>query len=69
VKQGQQLALRGNISSMIRCSSGGHNSLMFIPSLRTGGPAQGVTDASGCWILMEPSSANPAPHLFAPSPH
>lgn len=53
VKKGQQLALRGNISSMIRCSSGGHNSLMFTPSLRTGGPAQGATDASGCWILME----------------
>ncbi len=53
VKKGQQLALRGNISSMIRCSSGGHNSLIFAPSLRTGGPAQGATDASGCWILME----------------
>lgn len=53
VKKGQQLALRGNISSMIRCSSGGHNTLTFTPSLRTGGPAQGATDASGCWILME----------------
>ena len=53
VKKGQQLALRGNISSMIRCSSGGHNTLVFTPSLRRGGPAQGATDASGCWILME----------------
>ncbi len=53
VKKGQQLALLGNISSMIRCSSGGHNTLVFTPSLRRGGPAQGATDASGCWILME----------------
>jgi hypothetical protein len=53
VKKGQQLALRGNISSMIRCSSGGHNTLMFSPALRTGAPSQGATDASGCWILME----------------
>jgi hypothetical protein len=53
VKKGQQLALRGNISSMIRCSSGGHNTLIFSPALRTGGPSQGATDASGCWILME----------------
>lgn len=53
VKKGQQLALRGNISSMIRCSSGGHNTLIFSPTLRTGGPSQGATDANGCWILME----------------
>ncbi len=53
VKKGQQLALRGNISSMIRCSSGGHNTLIFSPALRSGGPLQGATDANGCWILME----------------
>jgi hypothetical protein len=53
VKKGQQLALRGNISSMIRCSSGGHNTLIFSPALRSGGPSQGATDANGCWILME----------------
>jgi hypothetical protein len=53
VKKGQQLALRGNISSMIRCSSGGHNTLIFSPALRKGGPFQGATDANGCWILME----------------
>lgn len=53
VKKGQQLALRGNISSMIRCSSGGHNTLIFSPALRTGAPSQAATNASGCWILME----------------
>lgn len=53
VKKGQQLALRGNITSMIRCSSGGHNTLLFSPALRKGAAFQGATDASGCWILME----------------
>jgi hypothetical protein len=53
VQKGQQLALRGNISSMIRCSSGGHNTLLFSPALAPGGPFQGATDANGCWILME----------------
>jgi hypothetical protein len=53
VKKGQQLALRGNIASLVRCSSGGHNTLVFTPSLRTGGAFAGATDASGCWILME----------------
>jgi hypothetical protein len=53
VQKGQQLALRGNVSSMIRCSSGGHNTLIFSPALRSGGPSQGATDANGCWILME----------------
>jgi hypothetical protein len=49
VKKGQQLALRGNISSMVRCSSGGHNTLMF----GTGKGFQSAFNASGCWILME----------------
>lgn len=53
VKKGQQLALRGSISSMIRCSSGGHNTLVFTPALKAGQPQQGATDANGCWILME----------------
>lgn len=53
VKKGQQLALRGNISSMVRCSSGGPNTLLFSPPLRNGAPFQGNTDSDGCWILME----------------
>ncbi|HWC08179.1 MAG TPA: hypothetical protein VG458_03925, partial [Solirubrobacterales bacterium] len=53
VKKGQQLALRGNIASMVRCSSGGHNTLLFTPALGKGGSFQGATDSNGCWILME----------------
>jgi hypothetical protein len=53
VKKGQQLALRGNVTSMIRCSSGGHNTLVFSPALTPASGFQGATDADGCWILME----------------
>lgn len=53
VKKGQQLALRGNTTSMIRCSSGGHNTLVFSPALTPAAGFQGATDANGCWILME----------------
>lgn len=53
VKKGQQLALRGNIASLVRCSSGGHNTLLFTPALAKGGAFAGATDANGCWILME----------------
>lgn len=52
VRKGQQLALRGNVASMVRCSSGGHNTLIF-PALAKGGAFQGATDANGCWLLME----------------
>lgn len=53
VKKGQQLALRGNVASLVRCSSGGHNTLLFTPALAKGGSFQGATDSNGCWILME----------------
>ena len=51
VKKGQQLALKGNITSMIRCSSGGDNTLVYTPSL--GSAFRPATETDGCWILME----------------
>jgi hypothetical protein len=51
VKKGQQLALKGNITSMIRCSSGGDNTLIYTPTL--GGAFRPATNTDGCWILME----------------
>jgi len=51
VKKGQQLALRGNITSMIRCSSGGDNTLVYTPTL--GSAFRPATSTDGCWILME----------------
>lgn len=53
VKKGQQLALRGSITSMVRCSSGGDNTLIYTPSLLSGSPFKPATGSEGCWILME----------------
>lgn len=51
VKKGQQLALKGNITSMVRCSSGGDNTLIYTPPL--GSTFRPATETDGCWILME----------------
>ena len=51
VKKGQQLALKGNITSMVRCSSGGPNTLIYTPPL--GSTSRPATETDGCWILME----------------
>jgi hypothetical protein len=51
VKKGQQLALKGNLTSMIRCSSGGDNTLVYTPPL--GSSFRPATGTDGCWILME----------------
>jgi len=53
VRKGQQLALLGNYTSMVRCSSGGDNTLIYQPFLRPRNPFQPTTDTDGCWILME----------------
>ncbi len=53
VKKGQQLALRGSITSMIRCSSGGDNTLIYTPPLFPRGPFTPASNDDGCWILME----------------
>ena len=51
VKKGQQLALKGNVTSMVRCSSGGDNTLIYTPPL--GSAFRPATETDGCWILME----------------
>lgn len=53
VKKGQQLALRGNVTSMVRCSSGGDNTLIYTPPLFSGAPFSPASDYDGCWLLME----------------
>jgi hypothetical protein len=53
IKKGQQLGLRGQITSMIRCSSGGDNTLIYTPPLFFGGPFTAATNTDGCWLLME----------------
>jgi hypothetical protein len=53
VKKGMQLAIRGNITSMIRCSSGGDNTLIYSPPLFLGGSFTPASSTDGCWLLME----------------
>jgi hypothetical protein len=51
VKKGQQLALKGNLTSMIRCSSGGDNTLIYTPPLSSA--FRPATETDGCWLLIE----------------
>lgn len=51
VRKGQQLALKGNITSMVRCSSGGDHTLIYTPPL--GSSFRPATNTDGCWILIE----------------
>lgn len=53
IEKGEQLALRGSITSMIRCSSGGPNTLIYTPPLYLGGYFTPASQTDGCWILME----------------
>jgi len=53
IKKGEQLALRGSITSMIRCSSGGDNTLIYTPPLFLGGSFTPASNTDGCWLLME----------------
>ena len=59
IKKGEQLALRGSITSMIRCSSGGDNTLIYTPPLFLGGYFTPASDTDGCWLLMEAVVHNP----------
>jgi hypothetical protein len=53
VKKGQSLAIRSSETSMLRCSSGGPNQLIFQLPLSLGNPFQTATDTDGCWLLLE----------------
>lgn len=53
IKKGEQLGIRGSITSMVRCSSGGPNTLIYNPPLFLGGRFTPASDTDGCWLLME----------------
>ncbi len=53
VKKGQQLAIHTNDTSMVRCSSGGDNTLIYLGGKYLGQPFSPATSTDGCWILME----------------
>jgi hypothetical protein len=53
VKKGQQLAIHTNDTSMVRCSSGGDNTLIYLGGKYLRQPFSPATSTDGCWILME----------------
>jgi hypothetical protein len=53
VKKGEYLAIKSTETSMLRCSSGGPNQLLFQPPLALGSPFRTADDTDGCWLLLE----------------
>lgn len=53
VEKGQYLATKSKRSSMLRCSSGGPNQLLFQPALGLSGPFEDADATDGCWLLLE----------------
>lgn len=53
VKKGQYLAINASETSMLRCSSGGDNILLYQPALDVGDPFAPQTQDDGCWLLLQ----------------
>ena len=53
VDKGDHLGILSRKTSMLRCSSGGPNQLLFQPPLSVGGPFQTADATDGCWLLLE----------------
>lgn len=53
IKKGQSLAIKTSSTSLVRCSSGGPNSLLFQPPLAPGAGFRTADADDGCWLLLE----------------
>jgi hypothetical protein len=53
VHKGEYLAIQAQRTSMLRCSSGGPNTLQFTPALQLNGPFETASDDDGCWMLLQ----------------
>jgi hypothetical protein len=53
VEKGDYLGIETRKTSMLRCSSGGPNQLLFQPTLMPGGSLQTADATDGCWLLLE----------------
>ena len=53
VEKGDHLGILSRKTSMLRCSSGGANQLLFQPPLSVGIPFQTADATDGCWLLLE----------------
>lgn len=53
VKKGHRLAIKASNTSLLRCSSGGPNTLFWQPPLKLGAGFSHYDDDDGCWLLLE----------------
>jgi hypothetical protein len=53
IAKGEQLAVHTNGASMIRCSSGGDNTLIYPLTYYPKHPYNAATGSDGCWLLVE----------------
>ena len=53
IKKGQRLGIKTSSTSLVRCSSGGDNSLLWQPPLAKGGNYRATDADDGCWLLLE----------------
>ncbi len=53
IKKGQRLAIKTANNSLVRCSSGGDNSLLYTPPLAPGAGFRATDADDGCWLLLE----------------
>ena len=53
IKKGEQLAIHTSNTSMIRCSSGGDNTLIYSLAYSPKHPFNAAENSDGCWLLVE----------------
>jgi hypothetical protein len=53
IKKGEQLAIHASTTSMVRCSSGGDNTLFYSLKYSPKHPYNAAEGSDGCWLLME----------------
>jgi hypothetical protein len=53
IKKGEQLAIHTSNTSMIRCSSGGDNTLIYSLAYSPKRPFNAAENSDGCWLLVE----------------
>jgi hypothetical protein len=53
VKKGEVLAIKAPAASVMNCSGGGFDQLIFQPTLRAGGPFTATNEGDGCTLLLE----------------
>ena len=53
IKAGQYLGIEADSTSMLRCSSGGPNTVLFQPPLEPRSPFAVADGDTGCWLLLQ----------------